>query len=371
MWEALFLLLPIAAFSGWWVGKRSRQIAWPSLITSDAHLPIKAGEIIEGVGTAEGIETTLALGTLLRKRGEVGKAIYLHQQLAENPNLSARQKIQYVYELAQDYMRAGVYDRAENLFLQLTQNGNKAPESSLHSLIEIYVREKDWLKAIHTCQQLEKITCKPQKELIAHFYCELAEIAYQNTQTTIAIHELKKALEANICSVRAGLLIAEIFISLHQYSKALRYLKKIPKQDSGFIAEVIPQIVNCFENLGKNNALLAYLYELLKQCPSISVVLAIAEQIKKRESELVAANYLADFMRQQPSLRGLTYLVDFHLSRTAGMVKEDLLMLKQLMGNLILSKPTYQCLQCGFGCKTLLWHCPSCRTWGQIKPNQI
>lgn len=371
MWEALFLLLPIAAFSGWWIGKRSRQMAWSSLINSETNLPIKGGEITEGTGTAEGVETTLALGTMLRKRGEVGKAIYLHQQLAENPNLSARQKIQYIYELAQDYMRAGVYDRAETLFLQLTQNGNKAPESSLQHLIEIYVREKDWSKAIQTCQQLEKITRKSQRELIAHFYCELAEIAYQSSQPMIAISELKKALEVNICSVRAGLLMADISISLHQHSKALRYLKKISTQDSGFIAEAIPKIAYCFEKLGKNNALLAYLYELLKQCPSISVVLAIAEQIKKRESELVAANYLADFMRQQPSLRGLTYLVDFHLSRTAGIVKEDLLMLKQLMGNLMLSKPTYQCLQCGFGCKKLLWQCPSCRTWGEIKPNQI
>lgn len=369
MWEALFLLLPIAAFSGWWIGKKSRQMVWSSLISTDTSLPKKEQEFLEG--TTEGVETTLALGTLFRKRGEVGKAIYLHQQLAENPNLSARQKIQYMYELAQDYMRAGVYDRAETLFLQLTQNGNKAPESSLQYLIEIYVREKDWTKAIQTCQQLEKIAHKSQRKLIAHFYCELAEIAYQNCQPVIAISELKKALEVDSSSVRAGLLMAEMSISLHQHSKALRYLKKIPVQDVGFTTEAVPKIVYCFEKLGKNNALLAYLYELLKQCPSISVVLAISEQIKKRESELVAANYLADFMRQQPSLRGLTYLVDFHLSRTDGMVKEDLLMLKQLMKNLIMSKPTYQCVQCGFGCKKLLWQCPSCRTWGQIKPNQI
>ncbi len=360
MWEALFLLLPVAALSGWWVGRKSRQFFWS---IDKEREPSSEG--------AEGIETTLALGTLFRKRGEVDKAIYLHQKLANKPNLTARQKIQYVYELAQDYMRAGVYDRAESLFLQLSKNRGKAPENSLKYLIEIYAREKDWSKAIRACEQLEKITHKKQGVLISYFYCELADIAFQKSQHMIAISELKKALEVNNASVRAGLLISEICITLHQHSKALRYLKKIAMQDSGFIAEAIPKIVQCFEKLGKHNALLAYLYELLKQHPSINVVLAIAEQIKKRESEGVAANYLAEFMRQQPSLRGLTYLVDFHLSRTAGIVKEDLLMLKQLMGNLILSKPTYQCIQCGFGSKQLLWQCPSCRTWGQVKPNQI
>lgn len=360
MWEALFLLLPVAAFSGWWVGRQSRGSFWT--IEKEAQFSS------EGV---EGVETTLALGTLFRKRGEVDKAIYLHQKLANKPNLTARQKIQYIYELAQDYMRAGVYDKAESLFLQLSKSSGKANENSLMYLIEIYAREKDWLKAIQACQQLEKITYKKQGVLMAHFYCELAEIAFQKSQHMIAISELKRALEVNKDSVRAGLLMADICMALYQHLKALRYLKKIAMQDSTFIAEAIPKIVHCFEKLGKNNALLAYLYELLKQYPSIIVVLAIAEQIKKRESEGVAANYLADFMRQQPSLRGLTYLVDFHLSRTAGVVKEDLLILKELVGKLILSKPTYQCIQCGFGTKKLLWQCPSCRTWGQIKPNQI
>jgi lipopolysaccharide biosynthesis regulator YciM len=359
MWEALFLLLPVAAFSGWWLGRKSSPC---SIINT---------QLDAATSGPEGVETALALGSLFRKRGEVDKAIYLHQKLVEKPNLTARQKFQYLYELAQDYMRAGVYDRAENLFLQLIKDRGKAPENSLVYLIEIYVREKDWTKAIRASQQLEKITHKSQGELIAHFYCELAEIANQKSQHTIAVIELKRALEANKDSVRAGLLLADSCIMLHQHFKALRYLKKIPIQDSGFITEAIPKIVFCFEKLGKNNGLLIYLYQLLKEYPSISVVLAIADQIKKRDNELVAANYLADFMRRQPSLRGLTYLVDFHLSRTAGMVREDLLMLKQLMGNLLISKPTYQCVQCGFGCKHLLWQCPSCRTWGQIKPNQI
>ena len=118
----------------------------------------------------------MALGNLFRRRGEVDKAIRIHQNLIARPTLTKGQRATAMMELARDYLRAGVLDRAEGLFKDLQQTRSHA-EEALRSLLAIYEQEREWESAIATARRLEQTTGRPAGEVIAHYYCELSEQA--------------------------------------------------------------------------------------------------------------------------------------------------------------------------------------------------
>ncbi len=118
------------------------------------------------------IELHFALGSLFRRRGEVERAIRMHQNLVERADLPQQQKLDALYELAQDYLKAGLLDRAEELFAKL--KGTSHAESALKYLLEIFEQEKDWQKAVDIAQQLEILTGQSHQKEIANFYCEMA-----------------------------------------------------------------------------------------------------------------------------------------------------------------------------------------------------
>lgn len=158
MLELFFLLLPVAAFSGWYLGRRSQtdpQSTSGGFLSSVYYMglnyllndePDKAVDAFIKMleGSPDSVETTLTLGSFFRRRGEVDRAILIHQNLIARPDLSRKQRNQALSELAQDYMRAGMYDRAESLLLEIIQFVDDQLETSLLHLMDIYEREKEW-----------------------------------------------------------------------------------------------------------------------------------------------------------------------------------------------------------------------------------
>src|SRR5205807_402774 len=119
------------------------------------------------------LELHFALGSLFRRTGEMDRAIRLHQGLLDRESLAETQKLMALAELAQDYLKAGLFDRAEEIFIKLTET--RYANSALRALLEIYVREKEWLQAIGVAQRLEELTGRMLRMEIAQFYCELAQ----------------------------------------------------------------------------------------------------------------------------------------------------------------------------------------------------
>src|SRR5690606_39299304 len=110
------------------------------------------------------------------------------------PNLTSKQRSSSLLELGQDYMRAGVYDRAESLFLDLTSSVGEQLILSLRHLMDIYERERDWGKAIHIASRLQATTGQFMGQEIAHYYCELAQMSFECGKFRIACRQLKIAL---------------------------------------------------------------------------------------------------------------------------------------------------------------------------------
>lgn len=384
MIELLCLLLPVAALSGWYLGWRSAQKSahkqnQTKTLSPDYYLglnfllneqPDKAIDAFIKVldSSPDTVETTLALGNFFRRRGEVDRAIRIHQNLIAKPNLTAKQKSQSLLELAQDYMRAGVLDRAEALLLETIKTQNSHLDISLRNLIDIYEREKDWTKAIEMAVRLQNVSNQWMGKQIAHYYCELAQTSWEAGKSRISFKYLKQSLSCDSNCVRASYLQGKYEKKLGQYKNAIKAFKRIEFQDIDYLPEVLPQIIECYQFLNQEKKLTYYLDYLLQHSPSTSVILANAQNIKESKGKADAAQLVARYLPKFPSLRGIKALFEYRFLEIKSEITAEWGGLQSFIDQLLEKKPIYQCRHCGFSGKTLLWQCPSCRYWASVKP---
>jgi len=313
------------------------------------------------------VETHLAVGKLFRRRGEVERAIRIHQNLIARPQLDKMYREQSLFELGQDYLSAGVLDRAERIFLEVVSIKEYAI-SALRALLDIYQQEKAWENAIQTAVKLGIATKKSMQPVIAHYYCELADQACSRGQLEQATQYIKQALEADHECVRASLLQANLDMANSDYKAALRSLKKIKNQNPEYLSEAIETLAACYEKLNEEEKLVTYLMQVLEEYPKIPIVLILSDRIRHWKGDKVAANFVADYIRRYPSLDGLHLFINLYLTNTEGRARDDLLILQGLTHKLLADKPDYQCVSCGFSGKSLHWQCPGCKQWSSVKP---
>lgn len=316
---------------------------------------------------SETVETHLAVGKLFRRRGEVDRAIRIHQNLIARPQLERVYREQSLFELGQDYLSAGMLDRAERIFIELSSTKNHSARA-LRTLIDIYQQEKDWQNAVEMANRYELVTRQNMQPIIAHYYCELGEAAYLKREFTPAANYTLSALAADRTCVRASLLQAKVFMEQSEYKTALRSLKRIKDQNPQYLSEAIELLAHCYEKLSAEDKLVVYLKNLLEEHPHVPVVLILAERIRFWKGDKVAAGFVADYVRRYPSLRGLSLFINLYISSAEGRAKEDLHILQNLMKKLLANKPDYKCNACGFSGKTLHWQCPGCKQWSTILP---
>jgi len=386
----LFLLIFTAIACGWLLGRfAGGQPALPGGAASGYRqyfrglnylLNDRADEAIDTFVdtlevTKETLETHVALGNLMRRKGEVERAIRIHQNLLARPNLPPLQLQQANLELARDYISAGLYDRAERLLRDLVQSSEELRAICLRHLVEIYQAERDWAKAIETATRLLPrrnlflSAPEPDPELegaIAHFHCELAQRALEKNEFDGARAHLKQALIRDGKCVRASLLRGLLEYRAGQFQTAIDALQLVPQQNAALIPETLDTLRACYDALGKREQLVDYLRQCLAQHASTRLVLAISEELALRGSQPVANEFITEQMRARPTLRGLLALLSTHSE--AAITDRNQEMLQVLLQKLVLSKPAYQCHRCGFSGRQIHWLCPSCKQWNTVQP---
>lgn len=376
------LLLPAAAWSGWWVSSRNNSKYDPSIHNRLSREYVvglnyllneqsdKAVDIFIKLLEVDSdtVETHLALGSLFRRRGEVDRAIRIHQNLIARPQLSLLERKEALMALGQDYMSAGVIDRAERIFLEVVELGGSRETSSLHGLLAIYQQEKAWEKALDVIKKLEVSTGTSLHNQAAHYYCEMANQALKINATDRALYCIKQAMSVDIDSVRASLMSASMDMEEGRYKQAIKSLKKVPLQDAEFLSEIIEPLVICHKELDLMPDCINYLEQTLAEHPRASVIFVIAEYLRQSVNMDTAIDFVADNLRKHPSIRGLNRLIYWHLESAHGKVRDKLQMLYDITSKFLDNKPVYRCGHCGFGGKHLHWHCPSCKQWGRMKP---
>lgn len=382
--EILFLLLPIAALGGWFVGHRVsfrnnsklspdlRHNYFKGLNYLINEQPDKAVDVFIKLleVDADTVETHLALGSLFRRRGEVDRAIRIHHNLIDRPQLAKEQRFHALSELGQDYLRAGVLDRAEHLFLELVEMGEEN-QGSLRFLLHIYQQEKDWQKGIETAQKL-LVLGEPVQDIIAQYHCELAEplIDKERSSQIKAAFYLKRAQAIDPNCVRASLLQARQETAEGDYKEAIRCYKRVIDQDPDYISEVVAGLVECYQHINEEEKLVVFFKECLVRYSRISLVLAISDYLKRHRGEKVAIEFVAQEIQRKPSLRGLAHLVSLYLLNSRGDTRNKILILNRFIEKLLADKPIYRCSYCGLSGKILFWLCPSCQHWNTVKPIQ-
>ncbi len=318
---------------------------------------------------SETVETHLALGNLFRRRGEVDRAIRIHQNLIARPSLSGRHRKMSLMELGYDYMAGGLLDRAENIFkeLMLDQQHNQA---SLKQLLLIYQQTKDWQNAIKTSEKLQINASASLKSEIAHFYCELAEVRLYEHVPKEAISYVKKALSVDSGCARATLIRGDIEYSLSRYKQAIKAYRELIKQDVELLPEAITKINSSFNQLNDKKGLALFYQTAIAAGAGISCILNYAEEIQLTENDQAAAEYIVRKMSSHPSVKGLLKLIELHLKYASDSARPSLIMLQEVVSKLLDNKPIYHCHQCGFDSKTMFWQCPGCKNWGSVKPIQ-
>ncbi len=316
---------------------------------------------------SETVETHLALGSLFRKRGEVDRAIRIHQNLIARPSLTQEDRKKALLELGNDYMTAGLLDRAENIFKELA-NDVEHKENSLSQLLVIYQQTKDWSAAIETASRINSSKLTNHRPEIAHFYCELAEEAMKKEAYRDALNSIKRAFKADPSCARAILISAEIHISKSRYKQAIKCYRDLVKHNVAFLPEAIDKLTHCFEKLDDIQGLSSFLDEAINKGAGISAVLAYAKLLQREKGDKAAALFIADKMTNHPSIKGLLELIQLHIEHASESAKPSLKMLYQVVDQLLKNKPVYHCDHCGFDSKMLFWQCPSCRSWGEVKP---
>jgi lipopolysaccharide assembly protein B len=313
----------------------------------------------------ETIELHFALGSLFRRRGEYDRAIRMHQNLLERPGLAEEQKVIALAELGQDYLKAGILDRAEEVFKKL----EKSPQSALarRHLLEIYEQEKDWSRAIEMTRLVE-----PDPRDLAQYYCELAAAESAESRPDAARRHLETALEANRKCVRASLQLGDLEKNLGNAELAIEHWKRIESQNPAYIALVAQRLLDTYRQLDRAEEGLTLLAGYLERYPSLDLLDTVFQQTLEAKGAQQAYALVRDELRRNPTLLGLDRLLEAAqvIGTSTPERRRDLDLVRDLVHGHTRRLARYRCETCGFKARQFHWRCPACGGWETYPPRR-
>ena len=314
------------------------------------------------------IELHFALGSLFRRRGEVERAIRMHENLLERADLAPEQKMTALYELAQDYLKAGLLDRAEELFGKL--QGTQYEQQGFKFLLEIFEQEKDWKKAIETSRRMDSVSGQSSAKDIANFYCELAAIEITHSRWDQARDYLSEALKVNRRSARANILLGDTEMGEGRPQAAIEYWKGLESQNPAYIALVAEKMLAAHRSLGREDEGLQLLRGYLANYPSLDLLNVIFQGELDHRGADHAYRLVRDELARNPTLLGLDKLLEAQLLEAPAERRHELQLIKNLVHQHTRSLALYRCESCGFKARQFYWHCPACNGWETYPPRR-
>ena len=315
----------------------------------------------------DSLELHFALGSLFRRTGETDRAINMHLNLLAKKELTSNQRSAVKAELAQDYLKAGLYDRAEELFLGLDDTRYRQP--ALHALLEIYVREREWMRAIETATELERLSGVPFRQEIAQYYCELAMNDIIAQQADSARGHLNSALDANKKCVRANVLLGDLEVNAAAHQAAISHWKRIEFQQPEYLGLIANKMLKSYRADNKLKDGLAQLNTYLETYKLPSLMSALYEATLAEEGAEKAAKLARNELIRQPNLTTLDQLLQARAIAEDSKIQsgnQDIQLMQQTVRNAIGNRAAYHCNQCGFRAKQHHWQCPACNAWESL-----
>jgi lipopolysaccharide biosynthesis regulator YciM len=313
------------------------------------------------------LETHFALGHLFRRRGEVERAIRVHENLLARPTLNETQRHQALFSLAEDYLGAGLFDRAEQFLTQVTDSPTLA-EAALEKLVYIYEREQEWQKAIDAQRKLEMLSGAKSSQ-VAHYYCELAELARASGNRQLAREHLKNAVRSQSGVLRGALIRAALAQEEGDFVEGIALYEQVIGADRQFISEVLPSLMKCYREAGRSADLEIYLQRLISRDAALQRDLAHAAVIGNLTDSATLSGCVERFVFEHPVLASLVNAEELK-TLPEEQRHRAIERIAQGLRQVALSSARYRCSNCGYSTQRFIWHCPSCKLWETIRPVQ-
>jgi lipopolysaccharide biosynthesis regulator YciM len=312
----------------------------------------------------ETIELHFALGSLFRRRGEYDRAIRMHQNLLERAGLAEEQKGVALAELGQDYLKAGILDRAEEIFTRL----EKTPlaVAARRHLLEIYEQEKEWHRAIEMTRQVES-----DPRSLAQYFCELAAAEAASSKPDAARRHLEQALDENRKCVRASLQLGDLERDAGSLDRAIEHWKRIESQNPAYLALAAQRLYLAHQQAGRAEEGLRLLAGYLERYPSLDLLDAVFQHTLEAKGHEEAYRLVRDELRRNPTLLGLDRLLEAQIIAAGSPDRRrDLELMRNLVHGHTQRLARYRCETCGFKARQFHWRCPACGGWETYPPRR-
>lgn len=385
----LLVLLPIAAASGWVFSKleqhrKDQKLCRPVTQTIPTSYLTGLNQLLSNQDDQalktflticqeqpEYPELQMTLGRLARKKGEYNRATFIHQSIFESSAFNLPVRTMASYELAKDYFSAGLYDRAEGLFLDLLGDELHAHEA-IKYLLEIYQYEQDWLSAIELLENNVVSSQLKNKNLkLCHYYCQLAESRLHAGDYKAAKQHAEQAELISGSNARTLTLQGMIAASTGSHATAIELWKKLQWQESHYLGEVIGHLNNSYEILGKKKEFLQFLKSAIRANNDPRLLTCLVESMHLDDRLSSVKQFVQDYLKESPTLGGVHQLMTNWLNLSNQKLGQDTVLLVQSISKLIENQRDYACLECGYSADKHHWQCPVCKQWEVIKPSQL
>lgn len=315
---------------------------------------------------SETIETHFALGNLFRRRGEVDRAIRIHQNIFERPDLPRQHRDQALRALADDYLKAGLLDRAEELLLRLSERPAHR-QQALRRLVDIYEQERDWAKAISARNRMASLSESGRSPVVAHYYCELFEEAVVAGDRDTSRQHLRHARSADRDNIRAPILRAQLAAEDRDYRLATRLYRSVLERDAGFAPLVLPPLRRCYQETDDAAGFSRLLATLVAEHPAVKAGIAYAAIVDGGFDDPVTGDCVREFIAGNPILTDLLEILRPPHS-DPGTDADSMRRITRALRKLAERNPSYRCENCGFSSGLLFWQCPTCKHWDTTRP---
>jgi lipopolysaccharide biosynthesis regulator YciM len=316
----------------------------------------------------ETIELHFTLGSLFRRRGETDRAIRVHQNLVDREGLSDVQRLHALSELGQDYLKAGLLDRAEEIFLKLRSTSRD--EEALRFLLEIYQQEKEWVRAIGIAEAMPDHADHLLQKDVAEFYCELASSELIHGRTDEASRYLERALATNRKCVRATILQGDVAWARGDIDAAIEAWTRVETQNAVYVALIAGKLMEAFRKQGRNDQGLNLLRSYLERHASLDLLDAVVQAEQEQGGPEAAYVMVRDELRRNPTLLGLDKLLEAQVQMAPPDRRADLELVKSLIHGHTRRVARYRCDNCGFKARQFYWRCPACGGWETYPPKR-
>ena len=364
---------------GRWIDRRKIQesphyiLGLNFLVSNQIDLAIE--ELTKAAGVdAPALEIHLILGNLYRERGQVSKAIQLHQSLLQRPSLTAMEQAYVLLCLGLDFKRGGFVDRSFQAFTEVTRldPGN---QYALLNLEKLHEEQQQWQEAHAIRQRLADSASDGEKprdqSILAFLENELGLQAVREHLSDQAIHHFETALDLDNQTIPASLNLGDVYMSQKDTRKAIAIWEQIIRTAPERSYLAFKRLEHAYETLGQSTRFAELCQQLIETNPQDwRARLSLGQHFAGHGHSSQALDLFFESLVHNPHALAVHQAIWRSLAALAfnpSLVRQYI----ELTHDAVFYLDPHVCIRCRYRSTELLWQCPQCHEWNTFVEERI